>query len=283
MGKQKLTEQEEKMLVDEYMSGIPAKILMNKYGFKTKKSIQDKVIKYGRGNELKNRRDIKKPYYINLEKIDSEFNAYFIGLMMTDGYVKKGRTDFGINLIDEDCIKFIADSTNNTYHFYNNENSGRYRILFSSKEQINFLKRYNIVPNKTFNIKGFDFLPEEEKYIPYVIRGIIDGDGCIGKLQHGTPYFSIVSQSKDFAYWIKYLLENKLYMKDIKIYCNQNGLYEITSAKLDNLNILQVVVYDKPYGMKRKYKKLKETFRDYNKSIFDIEDEGIVQTATETA
>ena len=43
MGYKKLSDEQEKQLVQEYISGIPVKDLMIKYNFATKKSITDKV------------------------------------------------------------------------------------------------------------------------------------------------------------------------------------------------------------------------------------------------
>ena len=46
MGYKKLSKEQEKQLVEEYKQGTPVIELMNKYGYKTKKSIMDKVKKY---------------------------------------------------------------------------------------------------------------------------------------------------------------------------------------------------------------------------------------------
>ena len=52
----------------------------------------------------------RKNYHIDFEKINSEFNAYFIGLMITDGYIID-ENRFGIDLTDKDCIEFISKIT----------------------------------------------------------------------------------------------------------------------------------------------------------------------------
>lgn len=46
MGYKKLSKEEELKLVEEYRSGVPVNELMARYGYKTKKSITDKVKKY---------------------------------------------------------------------------------------------------------------------------------------------------------------------------------------------------------------------------------------------
>lgn len=46
MGYKKLSKEQELQLVEEYKQGTSVIELMNKYGYKTKKSITDKVKKY---------------------------------------------------------------------------------------------------------------------------------------------------------------------------------------------------------------------------------------------
>ena len=128
-----------------------------------------------------------------------------------------------------------------------------------------------------------DLLPSEEKYIPYIIRGIIDGDGCIFSTSYGAPAFYIVSMSESFIDWIINILENKMYMKDIKKRVNENGLWRIETALQENIQKLLALSYNKPFGMNRKYNKLTKTFRDYNSTSLLNRDEGIVQTTTEMA
>ena len=44
---------------------------------------------------------------------------------------------------------------------------------------------------------------------------------------------------------------------------------------------LIALVYNKPFGMNRKYNNLRKTFRDYNNDALLDKDDGIVQTTTE--
>jgi len=56
-------------------------------------------------------------------------------------------------------------------------------------------------------------------------------------------------------------------MKDIHPYQTANGTWRIDTALEYNINILKDIIYSHPYGMARKYNKLRETFNDYNKDI----------------
>lgn len=293
MGFKKLSNEQELILIEEYRSGASVKSLMEKYGYSTKKSITDKVKKHYPESyqqiieEAKNNR---KDYNYKLKEITSEFDAYFIGLLATDGYVIPGK-GVGIDLIDEDCIKFLSRTIGHNYKKYESsiENSRfnstlpRYRLILSDIDLIKNLERFSIIPNKSYTIHSMDLLSSEEKYIPYIIRGIIDGDGCIFSTSYGAPAFYIVSMSESFIDWIINMLENKMYMKDIKKHVNENGLWRIETALQENIQKLLALSYNKPFGMNRKYNKLTKMFRDYNSTSLLNKDEGIVQTTTEMA
>lgn len=271
MSQKILSNEQEQQLVQEYLNGESVTNLQKKYGYKTKKSILDKVKKhFGRVLTEEEKQQIinkRKNYSVDFSKIDSPFNAYFIGLMYTDGYVCDDNK-FGIDLVDEDAIKFISEITGKKYsHYEEKDKQDRFRIIFSDKNQIENLKRYHITKRKTFTIKGFDFTEEEEIYLPYLVRGIIDGDGCIYTTSYGKPAFYISSKSEEFMNWIAYILSHRFYMKDIQVNKTQDDMWKVETAQEDNINILRILIYNKPYGMARKYNKLRETLNDYNRSI----------------
>ena len=278
------SEEVEKQLVEEYLMGVSSSILMKKYGYKTKKSITDKVKKYkGKNFDFSEISKNRKKYHLNLQVIKNPFDAYFLGLMITDGYVVSDKK-FGMDLIDEDCIQFISNITGQSYSTYLSNDEFRqtkYRIVFSDKEIVNQLKRYNIIQNKTHQLKGFDFLLEEERFIPYFIRGVIDGDGHIGYTSYGSLCFSIAASSKSFLDWLNIIFINKMFMYDLQTpYQNKKtGVWSIGSALQRNINILKILSYDRPFGMMRKHNQIHE---QASETIMETSygDDGIVQTAT---
>ena len=271
MGYKKLSNEEEIQLVKEYIDGTPVKNLMEKYGFATKKSIIDKVKKYNPLNFkelIEQAKNNRKNYSYKLEKIENEFDAYFLGLLLTDGYII-GKDKVGIDLIDKDCIEFLSNSIGKDYKNYLQKNNNMiYRLILNDKELVENLKRFGVVERKTYTITPPKLLKEEEKYIPYIIRGIIDGDGCVSQTSYGGAQFYIVTMSEDFADWIINVLINKLYMNDIHKRMNEKGLWRIETANQYNIFKLIALVYNKPFGMIRKYNKLRKTFRDYNNNAF---------------
>lgn len=266
MGYKIHTIEEEKQLVNEYIAGTPVNVLMAKYGYKTKKSITDKVKKYGGENAIEIARNNRKDYNISFDGVTNPFNAYFLGLMLTDGYIQDDNR-FGIDLTDEDCIAFISKVTKKEYKEYNSSegNKIRYRIIFSNHQVVEKLAEYSVVKRKSKVLKGPKLTEEEEVFLPYIIRGIIDGDGCVYKTSYGAPAFYICSASEDFIKWIKKILENRFYFKELSMTMSKEGLWYINTANQINILKLLTLVYDKPYGMARKYEFIRKTFRDYNK------------------
>lgn len=247
----------ERQMVEEYLNGASSNMLAKKYGYATRKSVTDKVKKYI-GNDFDFRKHIQsqKSYSLDLSNINSEFNAYFIGLMLTDGYVQDDNRHFGIDLADEDCIKFLSESTGQKYNTYKSSvgNLDRHRIIFSSKENVEQLKRYGIVNRKSLTLDGFDIKAEEEQFIPYLIRGIIDGDGTIHLTSYGELYVGICSGSKKFIEWLQNILKNKLYLFNLdEIYQREDTFFYFGTALKRNIDIIRILCYDKPFGMSRKY------------------------------
>ncbi len=285
MGYKILSKEQELQLVEEYKQGTPVIELMNKYGYKTKKSITDKVKKYY-PNDYKSivqtAQDNRRGYTYSLEQITSPFDAYLIGLLLTDGYVLSDRDGVGIDLTDEDAIKFIADTIGTTYKSYDDGiHKTKYRVLITVPGITKQIARFGVVSNKTYTIRQPYIYESEHQFIPYIIRGIIDGDGSVAKTSYGGAQFYIVTMSEEFAKWIVNILTKSFFMDDIHIHQTEQGIYRIETANQYNILKLIAIVYNKPFGMNRKYNTLRKTFRDYNNDALLDKDDGIVQTTTD--
>ena len=247
----KYSDEMEKQIVSEYVSGLSSKFLCNKYGFKTTKSITDKVKKYGyvvrsQKDELMCEKSYKD---FSMSVINSDFKAYYLGLLVTDGYVV-GNT-VGIDLTDLDCIEFLSTSIGKQWHSYKREGNrkDRHRLILNSQRLVKEVARFGVVPRKSKTIQGVRLLPEEHKYVPYLIRGIIDGNGWVRK--DGKEFF-ICTASQKMSIWIKETLENDLFMRNVNI-VRADKTWDVRTANQHNIDILKLLVYDKPFGMQRKY------------------------------
>ena len=183
-------------------------------------------------------------------------------------------------MTDEDVIKFVADTIGTDYKTYSKENiKTHYRVIINTNGISEQVKRFGIVQNKSLIIPKPDLLEKELIYLPYIIRGIIDGDGCVSPTTYGSSQFFIVTMSEPFALWIKDILTNRFFMTDIHIRQGESGIYRIETADQFNIFKLISIVYNKPFGMNRKYELLRKTFRDYNRTSL-LEEDCIVQTTT---
>ena len=148
MGYKKLSKEQELQLIEEYKKGTPVVELMAKYGYKTKKSITDKVKKYY-PNEyqdiVKTARDGRRGYVYSLKELTSPFDAYLVGLLLTDGYVLSDRDGVGLDMKDEDVIAFVANTIGTKYSSYENESKKtHYRVLITLPGITNEVARFGI-------------------------------------------------------------------------------------------------------------------------------------------
>lgn len=247
----KLNEQQEREMVERYLKGEKSVDLIKEYGYKTTKSLEDKVKKYGYKMRTRSESEnLMKPHRkFSVESVDSPFKAYFLGLMVTDGWIDKRGTIY-LSMADKDVIKFVSSVIKKDYIVILEDGKlPQYRISFNHPQLLKELNSRGIYNNKSKTKEHVLFYDSEQKYLPYFIRGVIDGDGWIRK--DGKEFF-IASGSEKFAYFIKDLLENKLYMTSLNVVVGESA-WTIRSAESKNINILKAIVYDVPYGMSRKF------------------------------
>lgn len=247
-----LNYKEEKELVKLYINGASSKDLCKKYGFKTYKSVQDKVIKHGYSPSEINQKEIDaaKTYSdFSMEKINSKEKGYFLGLMLTDGCLHLNSNQIELSLTDEDCIKYVSNYIIKNYNTYKRADSlPIHRIVLNDKKIYNQLLNKGLTPRKTYDLKGPKLTLSEKRFIPDILRGIIDGDGWVRK--DGKEFY-ICSASNDFLLWCKKSLES-LGMIDLSIKHVGDPMYVLRTAIKENINILKNVIYKENYGMKRK-------------------------------
>ena len=251
-----INRKDEYNIAELYNKGYTANEIAKVYGYKTRNSILQKLEKLNVKRRVWNEvQSSIKPYsWFSMERIDCELKAYLLGLLLTDGYVNSNRGYFGIDLTDKDVIEFIANKINIKYSSVPERDKckNKYRIIIYGKNNVNNLFRLGVTDRKTFTTNGPQLKKRELKYLNYIIRGVIDGDGWIRK--DGKEFF-ISSASEKFIVWCKNSLEI-LGFKDVRVrfISNEyNGIYLIRSAKKHNIELLKSKIYNKPFGMARKY------------------------------
>lgn len=264
---------DEEQVIKDYQSGMSTTMLAQKYGYKTPKSINDLLRRNGvlPRTVLEAQHQRKGYNGLKLDVIDSQLKAYYIGLLITDGYIHEDNNKYYIELTleDEDVISFLAKEFNTSYIKVRRKKENRktlYRVTIHGKELIDDIKRYGLTQSKTFTVCNDMKLQYcEEKFIPYILRGAIDGDGWIRK--DGKEFF-LCSASIYFIVWAINAFVS-LGFKDLQIKIKAKGddvnchdVFEIRSANQDNIELLKQLIYDTPYGMSRKYNRLHQNLHE---------------------
>lgn len=115
------------------------------------------------------------------QEINCEENAYFLGLLISDGNVFKDNTgrqasiSITLDLKDEymlEKFKEILQANTSVGH----DGRGCGQIAVRSDIMAEDLAKYGVVPRKSYNT----YLPQvSNQYMWHLIRGIFDGDGSI--------------------------------------------------------------------------------------------------------
>lgn len=165
--------------------------------------------------------EMKEDYF---ETIDTEYKAYFLGYLITDGCVHEpidGRqSSISLSIKSEDdyiLYKLKEEIKLNTDVV--KDKRGCSTIAMRSDKIASDLKKFGIVPNKT-ELTFFPILDKKD-LMPHLIRGMIDGDGCVrstvnkhNKHVHvidicGTP--EVVKGMIDFIYDELNINSSKIY------------------------------------------------------------------------
>lgn len=175
---------------------------------------------------------------VQLEDIKSkegsrDFN-YFLGLLATDGCVTGDRVVLDFSESNKELLdywnEFLSNKCNITKSIHKIYKVTQYRIAFRNQEICDYLGSFGIVPRKTYGLTL--------KYIDWdVLRGIIDGDGCVLSRNNDTTVsIGITSGSKQFLEQIsKFYLDNgiKSYLKESNR--NLNTTYYLYVHKTEDI------------------------------------------------
>ena len=250
----KTTFLQQKKIANDYVNNIMStKELAIEYNYARQESIIKIVKKFNLPIRTSiETKEISKSYYgFSLNKIDSNLKGYFLGLLVTDGWISNNRVF--LDLTDKDVMEFLSKSINVNLTSRKRKNCKRsYRFSITYKNILEDVSRYGLIKNKTYILPPPQFFEDELKYLPMFFRGVIDGDGWISK--NGKEFF-ISSASKNFIWYCKQTLESVFEMDNLNIK-NNNNFFILRSHKQKNIEILKNKIYCFDFGMKRKYNRL---------------------------
>lgn len=177
-------------ICERYLNGETPRFLSKEYHVTNSRICE---IVREMGFTTRTRSSSKKIYSIDehyFDKIDSQEKAYMIGLLLADGSrSSKGYTvSLSLQEADYDTLLKINNYLNNERPIAfvelskkNPRHSNQYVLYMCGEHICKSLERFGITPRKDFTV----CFPKDisEEFYPHVIRGLLDGDGFIGKTE----------------------------------------------------------------------------------------------------
>jgi hypothetical protein len=272
MTKLNLTFEEAEILQKRHLAGESLTKIANSIGIKDYRVLTTQFRKHNL-KVLKSWEVFKKAQNGDLfEKIDTDFKAYMIGLLLSDGNVGKNSYTIKIKLQrgDRQLLLDIATQIYGEPKLYEYDSSPNCSTLqFGSKKIHQDLSKYGVIPNKTYNHFDFPNIPEE--LVSSFVRGYFDGDGTAGVYfnNDGNPKrgFGIISCNLKFLEQLKQKLNSiigleqgcitKKPMKNSGPIIAKVQTYCLSYNTIEYLQKLYVLLYkNRTIYLKRKKEKL---------------------------
>ena len=211
--------------------------------------------------------------------IDTEFQAYLLGLYASDGNINEKRKTFRIHVQERDSeliylIKDIIAPDSRVFtltnrvcvnprdsKIYNGSNS--FGVDINSSKICNDLVALGIGYNKTYTENKIPKI--EESLIRHFIRGYFDGDGTIScsyvkpdpkwkKSENVRSYASFCCKTKTMLEDIQSFL-NKSDIKSTLCFTNRDKMYVLSIPKKQLQKLFKFLYDDANFYLKRKYVK----------------------------
>lgn len=220
----------EQGIIDAYLAGHSINKI-DKYNGISHNKIRDILV----DNNITIRNTASMVNHDAFKNINSHEKAYLLGLIETDGNISLSHNEINITqhkdyyLYIKAIMSYVLGSINET-----NDRDCKKLYCFSN-EAVNDLINIGIVENKTYkqtdedSIKLINAIPKE--FYPSFIRGIFDGDGCIGfykdKKGHDNMHFYIAVHTNKLASFIENIIKTVINKDSVRI-TYRNGLYYIS-------------------------------------------------------
>lgn len=272
---------------------LPTQDILNKYlkDMKTLESIGKdynvsintiKKIIVDNGGTIRTVSKSKNPYFKEnfFEEISTEAKAYYLGLLITDGCILEpdvlnNHPNYKVQIELQEKDAYILEklkqelqlTSTNIYHGTriktNYVISNTASLGWYSTKMAKDLSKYGVVPRKTPTA----YLPIlDDKMMPHLLRGMIDGDGCI-TITHSknkpilVVYFcgnqQTVTQVRDF-------LVNTLNVFNVKVIQAGPNLWQISwASKKDTLKICNYLYEDANFYLTRKFEIYKNALSNF--------------------
>jgi hypothetical protein len=141
-----------------------------------------------------NKTQFKKKYTVNENFFDevNKVNSFFVGLMASDGNIRKNLNSFSISQSGKDGLVLINNvrkwlEYNGVVYHTKTTNKTAHSITITSPVLVKKLIEHNIIPNKSSK-----FYYNNKSYLNEFLQGYVEGDGCVGIYKkNGIEYYYI--------------------------------------------------------------------------------------------
>lgn len=252
-----MTKENENTLLEEYKNGKTLKEIAIKYGVSP-----DTISKLLDENNIPKRSSYRTTYSLNenyFDVIDTQEKAYILGFLAADGCVHKNTITLSLQENDKhilDEINTLLGSNRHLYYIKRDVGKNQYRLAITNQHMAQQLKNKGIIENKSLKFEFPECITDE--LLPHFLRGLLDGDGSIGKTRYYISYtgtrmllFKIVDK-------LNKIMNLHFYSREEHCY---NGItYSIELYRQqDCIDFLNYIYKDATIYLKRKY----ETYLKY--------------------
>lgn len=238
--------------VNEYVSSkVSASYIRDKYGFKHE-TLNKMLEVLGFSTTRKFKVDFNRNVF---STISTEADAYFLGLLLADGYINnsKGMVRLKLKGSDVDILEKFCDYLGMSYDSIKSEihsetgNTQRY-VGIHSKDIVSRLESYNIFQAKSCREKPYYNIKKE--LLSHYLRGYFDGDGCIYSSMNSIS----VCGSKEILKFFCDVFKDELgIIKEESSFINYDNMFKIIFSGNNMMKILDYLYADSNIYLKRKY------------------------------
>jgi hypothetical protein len=283
--------QDYKKLYKEHLKGMTILELSKKYKCSVM-NIYSYFYKYG----MKLNKDIPRfrKTIVNhnyLDEIDTEDKAYFLGMMLADGYMnKENRFAIGLKISDkylvEKMFAYFCSGYKGSFGKINNE-VNNFVMGCTSERIFEKLCENGCIRNKT--IKKFKVPDINKDYFRHFIRGYFDGDGSISNRKNRSLQKQIYICSIDENFLLELQEKLKLFSIETRIFkevregkplktpngktlTNCKNMYKLQiNDHINRLKFFEFLYKDCTIKLERKYNLYNEY---YTNTVLNLENKG---------
>jgi hypothetical protein len=166
-------------MVYAYVGGMTAKDAGALFGYSSAicySALKRRGIAVRKQEEYGRTRDVDHEFF---SSIDNECKAYWLGFITADGCLHGNKVSIGLAAVDETHLNKYNKNLMSTYPVTYSRSNSSVRVSLTSEQIVKDLKSLGLSERKTFTVAPCSTVPDE--LMRHYWRGVIDGDGCIGK------------------------------------------------------------------------------------------------------